>query len=396
MLVQSDVDTRILFVIPYFFPAEAFGGPVKVAFDVSKELVKRGHEVVVFTSDAKDLKNRLNIKTAEFDGVKVCYFSNLSMFLVRRSNLFITPKMRREIELTLNSFDIIHAHEYTTYQNIIVHKIAMKYKLPYVVQVHGSLPKVSKRTRKWFYDTLYGRKLLQDASRVIALSSLEFKQYESMGVDGRKIVIIPNGLNVSEYTNLPNRGLFKSKLRIDGVKKLVLYLGRVHKTKGIDLLVEAYSMLHKTTCQDSMLVIAGPDAGYLAEAKRLAASLNISDSVIFTGFISNSEKLEALVDADVFVTPSFYGFPLTFLESCIVGTPIITTTTGDTLDWIDGTVGYTTSPTPHDLSRRICSIISNDELREKLSRNCKETVKSNFSLESIVDKLEQMYEECIE
>ena len=45
---------KILFVKPYFYPAQAFGGHVKVAFDVGRELVKRGHEVVVFTSDAKD------------------------------------------------------------------------------------------------------------------------------------------------------------------------------------------------------------------------------------------------------------------------------------------------------------------------------------------------------
>lgn len=68
------------------------------------------------------------------------------------------------------------------------------------------------------------------------------------------------------------------------------------------------------------LVIAGPDDGYLAEAKSLCDSLSISDSVLFTGFISGEDKLKALVDSDVFITPSFLGFLVTFLEACATGT----------------------------------------------------------------------------
>ncbi|MEM2240474.1 MAG: hypothetical protein QXL27_09300 [Candidatus Bathyarchaeia archaeon] len=73
---------RILLVIPYFYPAEAFGGPVKVVFDVGKELVKRGHDVVVFTSDARDLENRLGVESDEVEEISVYYFRNLSMFFV--------------------------------------------------------------------------------------------------------------------------------------------------------------------------------------------------------------------------------------------------------------------------------------------------------------------------
>jgi len=54
---------RILQVVPYFLPAYAFGGPVKVAYQISKELTKRGHEVVVYTTDAKDPDSRLNVES---------------------------------------------------------------------------------------------------------------------------------------------------------------------------------------------------------------------------------------------------------------------------------------------------------------------------------------------
>ena len=163
---------KILFVIPYFYPAQAFGGPVKVVFDIGKELVKRGHEVVAFTSDAKDLENRLNVESDKIEGMKVYYFRNSSMFFVRRSKLFITPELSRKIKLDIKSFDIVHMHEYRTYQNIIVHKFTEKFGVPYVLQAHGSLLRIGRQARKWVYDFLFGRRILRDASKVIALSQM--------------------------------------------------------------------------------------------------------------------------------------------------------------------------------------------------------------------------------
>jgi len=385
---------RILLVIPYFYPAESFGGSVKVAFNVGRELVKRGHEVVVYTSDANNRENRLNVKNAEVEGMEVYYFRNISMWFVKESNLFITPELSKKMKSDLKSFDVVHAHEYTTYQNIIVHRFARKHAVPYVLQVHGSLPKIGRKGRKWLFDVLFGRRLLRDTSKLIALSEVEAEQYRRVGVPEEKIAIIPNGIDLSEYANLPPKGSFKKKFNIPENNRIILYLGRIHKTKRIDLLVKAYAHLAKSMkYDDALLVIAGPDDGYLAEIKSLSAHLNVSDSVLFTGFISSSDKLKALVDADVFVTPSFYGFPVTFLEAGVTGTPIVTTSLGDTLDWIEGRAGYVTSPTCHELAKAMHAIISNDDLRQEFSRNSRRITQSEFSLAKVVDRLEQVYRE---
>jgi len=125
-------------------------------------------------------------------------------------------------------------------------------------------------------------------------------------------------------------------------------------------------------------------------------SLGLYDSIMFTVFISSEDKLSALVDADVFVTPSFYGFSMTFLEACAVGTPIITTSLGETLKWINDKVGYVTQLTPHELAEAMYRIISDDKLRGKISKNCIKVVKSNFSINKVVEKLEKVYEEVVE
>jgi glycosyltransferase involved in cell wall biosynthesis len=387
---------KILQVIPYFPPAYAFGGPVNVAYNVSKMLVKRGHEVVVCTTDAKDFGSRIEGNPDGIDdGLEVHRFKNVSLTLVKKFKLFVTPQLASFLKRDLKRFDVIHLHEYISFQNIVASHYAQKYKVPYVLQAHGSLPRIGNwRRLKWIYDLFFGHRLLRDASKVIALSEVEAQQYGSMGVPDEKIAVIPNGIDLSEYAVIPSRGSFKKKFGILDRKKIVLYLGRIHKTKGIDLLVKAYAYLIKEMkCSDALLVIAGPDDGYLSEVRSLVASLGISVSVLFTGFISSEDKLSALVDADVFVTPSFYGFPVTFLEACATGTPIIMTNLGDTLDWIDGNVGYVTPPSHYELAKAIYAIISDDELRRKFSRNCINIVRSKFSLEKVVTQLEKLYEE---
>jgi glycosyltransferase involved in cell wall biosynthesis len=278
---------------------------------------------------------------------------------------------------------------------------AKRYDVPYVFQPHGSylsaLPQsFYVKITKLLLDKVISEKILKNASKIIALSEVEAQQYRSMGVPDEKIAVIPNGVDLSEYAVLPPRGSFKRKFDIPEDKKVILYLGRIHKTKGVDLLVKAYAYLIKEMkCSDALLVIAGPDDGYLIEVRSLVASLGISNSVIFTGFISSEDKLSALVDADVFVTPSFYGFPVTFLEACATGTPIITTNLGDTLEWINGNVGYVTPPSHYELAKAIYGIIYDDELRRKFSGNCINIVRSKFSLEKVVTRLEQVYEEVI-
>ncbi len=387
---------KILQVIPYFIPAQAFGGPVTVASKISTALANRGHEVTVCTSDAKDFNSRLSGNSIELlDGVKVFRFKNLSMALVKTFKFCVTPSLVPFLEENLNQFDVIHLHEYFSYQNIVTCKYAIKFKIPYVVQAHGSLARVgSWKKLKFMYDKLFGSDILINASKVIALNETEVIQYKRMGVPDKKIVILPNGIDLHENALLPLKGIFKTKFNIPSSSKIILYLGRIHKTKGIDLLVMAYSyLINIMKMTDISLVIVGPDDGYLMTIKSLVNSLGVSNSVFFIGFISNEDKLSAFVDADVFVTPAFSGFPITFLESCEIGTPIITTTLGDKLDWIDGIVGYVTSPSIEELSKAIYSIISDHELRQKFSDSCLSIVKSRFSLDIIISDLEKLYEE---
>jgi len=397
---------KILQVVPYFPPAYAFGGPVKVVYEISKELAKRGHEINVYTTDAKDLNTRLDpssgkpIDGLKDDGVKVCFFRNLTMISVKKFKLFITPEIILRMKEEAKVFDIIHLHEYRTFQNIVTAHYARRYDVPYLLQAHGSIPRIgSWRKLKWIYDVFIGHALLRDASKVIALSRVEAEQYRSMGVPDEKIAIIPNGIDLSEYANLPPRGAFKKKFSIPEDKKVILYLGRIHKIKGIDILIEAYAYLRKEMgCKDAVLVIAGPDDGYLNEARALADSLGVSDSVMYVGPLYGRDKLAAYVDSDLCTLPSRYEtFPMTLLEAYACGKPVVVSRVGGLEDLVkDGETGLLFEPgNVKQLAKSIFNLLNGNDAAKEMGLKGKNFVRENFTIKKVVERLERVYKEAV-
>ena len=387
---------RILQVVPYFPPARAFGGPSIVAYEVSKELAKRGHEVTVYTTDAKDLTFRLNIKNPRFlDGVQVYYFKNFSIRLVKWSKLFITPELFSKRE-KIKTFDVIHLHEYRTFQDIVTHYLARKYDVPYVFQVHGSLPRMmAKKRLKLVYDVFFGYKLLRDASKVVALTPMESQDYRNMGVAEENITIIPDGLDPKPFLNLPESSRFRRLFNIPNEYKIVLFMGRIHRIKGLQYLIRAFAELVKDF-NKAMLVICGPDDGYLSDAKKLVEYNKISNNVRFIGLVSGVTKLCAYVDASVVVCPSLYGaFDLVPIEAAFCGKPLIASslrTYGLAKCIEKGNFGLLVNPLNlNELKNALFLLLKDQNLATKLGSRGRTYAFNNLTVERMVDKLENLY-----
>jgi len=393
---------KILQVIPYFPPAYTFGGPVKVVYQISKELIKRGHKVVVYTTDAKDFSSRLEINyNNTIEGIKVHRFRNLSLTLIKKLKLFITPQLALFARKDVKNFDVIHLHEYRTFQNIVIHHYAYRYNIPYILQAHGSLRRINTWQRlKWIYDAFFGYRLLRDSSKVIALNNVEAEQYKAMGVPEENIAIIPNGIDLSEYSELPPKGAFKKKFGIPEDRKIILYLGRIHKIKGIDVLVKAYAHLkNEMNVNDAVLVVAGPDDGFLNEVKFLVYNLGITDSVLFTGPLYGRDKLEAFVDSEVYVLPSRYEiFGLTVLEAYACGKPIVASRVGGLKDLVKNEeTGLLFEPgNIAQLAKSIFNLLNDNDAAKEMGLKGKNFVREIFTIEKVVERLEKVYEEVVE
>jgi glycosyltransferase involved in cell wall biosynthesis len=378
---------KILQMIPAFYPALAYGGTVNVAYNISKELAKRGHEVTVYTSDTLDKDSRQKENFAVINDIKVYYFKNISNRLAW-ARFVLNTGVISALRKNINDFDIIHLHGFRNFQNIFCYYYAKKHNIPYVMQAHGDLPYANQKVLiKKAIDSIIGYRLLHDASKVIALNKTEADQYKKMGVSENKIEIVSNGIDLLEYKCLPEKGHFRNKHHIHNNEKIILYLGRIHKTKGIDMLVEAYSDLVKDL-KESRLVIVGPDDGHLSELKKQTDELGIEDKVLFTGPLFNRDKLTAYVDADVFVTPKFSGLPVTFIEACACGLPIITTTEGDDIDWINDNVGFVVEYDKCSIYQAVLKILQDEKLWNDFSNNGKNLALQELNWDKIVTKME--------
>lgn len=378
---------KVLQVIQFFGPKH--GGSFAVAYDLTKHLAKCGHEVTIITTNFEFDDNFAK----SLEAVEVIPFHcklNLGGFLV-------SPSMNTYLKENINKFDIIHMHNFRTYQNILVQKYAKKYSVPYVLQAHGSVPRIiEKKGLKYIYDIFYGNGLLKEASNVVAVSDVEVAQYLEMNVPLEKVTVVPNGIDVDSFSSLPEKGSFRTKYHINQ-KHMILYLGRLHERKGIDFLIKSFAEL-LTEMNNVVLVLAGPDDGYLNKAKSLVDELSLNDKVKFTGFISSGEKLEAYVDADVLVYPSILEiFGLVPFEAIMCGTPVIVTNDcvcGDLIK--ESKSGYLVEyDDVNSLKEKMKIILENPQKGNEFVSNGKKFIYEKLSWENIVINMEENYENCI-
>jgi len=378
---------RILQVIPYFAPR--WGGDVSVCYSISKCLTTRGHRVTIVTTDIGF--DRAYSRSIEDYGVRVLSFpcaSTLGFYL-------ISPRMKDWLEENMSDYDIVHLHSARSYQNNIAVRYARKSQVPYIVQAHGSLGKNSqKRILKGLYDLAYGSKIMKHAAKFLAVSELESGQYRRLTKDGTRTELVPNCLDLERFKTLPERGQFREKHGL-GNAEIVMYLGRIHKTKDIDLLIRAFDMVSKERV-NALLVIAGPDYGHEKRLRILVRRLGLDRHVKFVGFLEN--VTEAYVDADVLVNPRIAEiFGLVPLEAAMCATPIVVSNRCGIAPLVsESGCGHIVDPTDSEsLAKAIIDVLKNKDINIDNAARAKVYLQRSIGCEAVLDRLENVYRECV-
>jgi len=374
------------------------GGCARVAFGLSRGLARIGHEVKILTTDLykSDARWSSNGKLEIIDGVEILRFKDVNHTIAWKKKIYISPGIINYLRKNITQFDIVHLHDLISIQAIATSRYCEKFNKKYFLTTHGSIPWTQKNNLiNRIYLNFFGKKILSRATKVLTLNETEANICHSMGIKKDNIEILPNGIDLSEYSQIPKRGNLKGLMGIDNKNKIILYLGRIHRSKGLSLLVEAAKIIF-TDYDDFTIVFIGPDDGYGQDLRKKIDTLGLSGKVVFTGFLPENEKYSALLDADVFVTPLFTGFPITFIESLICGTPILTTNEGDSLGWIDGNVGFVTEYTPEELAKGILKILLNEELLYEFRKNAEYLVRNRFNWDRIAEETERLYAKSLE
>jgi len=394
---------NILHIVPYFYPAWAYGGTPKVVFELCRELVRKGHNVTVYTTDVFNKNSRqsavgsrqsTNCIEAEVEGIKIKYFKNISNSLAFNQKVFISPAISKALKKNLKQFDMVHLHEFRTLQNATAYKYLTKYKIPYVLSAHGSVLRLmGKEFLKMLFDKSIGFKILKSAKRVIAVSNIEVEQYIKMGVERDRISLIPNGINISEFENADKvKGNFRRAYKLSD-KKILLFIGRLNAIKGIDFLLNTFAILTKDI-KDTILVIAGPDDGYKSEIESRINLLKINDKVLLIDGLYGEDKISAMKDADMFIYPSRHEiFGIAPLEALMCGTPVIVTENCGCADFLREANGgiVVKYQDISGLLDSIQNILDKKEEAKKLASNGMELVQRQFNWNEITKDMIKLY-----
>jgi glycosyltransferase involved in cell wall biosynthesis len=311
---------RVLQVTSYYAPAWAYGGPPRVMTDFAEGLVERGHDVTVFTTDVLAADARARPLREEREGVRVERFPNLSNSLAWRSKKYLPPGLVLATARRIAKFDVVHATDARTLATATAYLAARIASVPFVLSAHGSLPG-SRGVRggvKGVYDRALVRPMLERASLLLAQTDHEARLYAEAGGHEEAIRALPLPFDLSAVPGRFEPGFLRARTGVPEGSPVVLFLGRIHRLKGLDVLAEA-------VVGEAELVVVGRDDGaWDAISARWP-------QIRFAGPFYGTERFHAYADADVFaLTPRHWEeTSLAALEAAACGTPVVVTEQAD-------------------------------------------------------------------
>lgn len=375
---------NILFVAEYYF-----ANPPLI--QLSKELVKRKHNVSVITSFRNVDKKGINE-----EGIRIFEVTPfVTIYKIPRALSF--PLLRTSKIIKEQNIEIVHApNDYST--NVTVAALIAKATgKPFVYTIQGP----GTRTGHLLVDSLahacdltVGRWLAQEAQKVVLLSKGLISTTEKLGVEQSKIVVIPSGVDITHFD--PERhevqkkvSQLKDKLAIDD-KIIIGYAGRLYPAKGLIYLFSAVKKIQDKHSDIAILIVG--DGTQRKELETIARDLKVK--TIFTGWQSDLPLYYSLMD--IFVLPSlFEGLPNVILEAMAMKKAVVATKVGGIPDVAsDGENGFLVPARDvPQLAFALEKLIEDDTLRGKMGVMNRQKVKACFLWSKTAEKVEKVYRE---
>ncbi|QCR15188.1 glycosyltransferase family 4 protein [Methanosarcina mazei] len=304
------------------------------------------------------------------------------------STYYSIPKKIMEVVERLKP-DIIHIHgTYPPYS--IIPLIANNY--PTVVTLHGIVSVESKfsiKSRLLLNNKIYGileKKAINKADRLIVVSPSIYEYCLKMGADPSIIDLIPNGITIDEYE-------FEGK---DLIHPSLLYIGRLVKIKGIDILIRALPII-KMSYPDIKLFIAG-SGGQFNKINSIVKKMNLTENVVFLGNVFGLEKRHLIASTDILILPSRYeAFGIVLLEAMAFSKPVVASNVGGIPYIISneetGLLFEVENVT--ELAEKVIKLLNDEHLRLKIGKAGKEKAKL-FSWDKIADQTIKTYQDSMD
>ena len=367
------------------------GGPARIIYDHTVEAVACGHEVDILSPMSPG--DKLYPAPA---GARVipCLRTRPIARFYREFSLGLYRFLKKH----LDDYDVVHIHGIWHFGSLA--PFMVKSRIPKIITIHGLLDRWAVNHHAWkknLVTLLYQKRLLGKAD-VIHINNTDEEEdvIQYLGYRPDNMVIIPNGMRMSDYDPLPPKGMFRQHFNIPDDRKILLFMGRLNIKKGLDILLPAFRSCHRNN-PETLLVLAGPDDGYKAEASAFIEENRLSDAVKFTGMLTGELKKAALSDASVFVLPTYSeGFSIAVLEAMASRLPAVVS---DRTGFGDFTRQYDaaaiTALDPDDLAGKLQKILSDDAYRISRAENAYRMVSELFDIRVVARQMLDTYKSAV-
>ena len=386
-----------ILMLTWEYPPRIVGGIARVVHDLSKRLIKDGHEVTVVTyrdsADVPEYENDKGVNVYRVDNYMI--HSNNFIDWIMQLNFNMISKAT-EIINKEGGFDVIHAHDWlVTYA---AKTLKNAYDIPIVATIHateaGRNSGIHNETQKYINDTEW--LLTYEATEVIVNSNYMKNELQRLfGLPFEKINVIPNGIDLSNFIGIERDYDFRRQYAMDN-EKIILYVGRLVYEKGIQHLIAAMPKI-LSNYHDAKLVIAGR-GGMMDELKAEARNLGLGNKVYFTGYLDSKQVQKMYKCADVAVFPSTYEpFGIVALEAMLAGVPTVVSDVGGLNEivnhGVDGMKSY--AGNPNSIADSVTALLYDHQLAANVSKRAKQKVKEQFNWEKIAQDTHFTYEKAI-
>lgn len=268
-----------------------------------------------------------------------------------------------------------------------VAKIARKHNIPYIITPRGMLEPWSlsqKKLKKRLGLMAYQMNDMKKAACIFTTAEMEAQHVRDLGIDV-PISVIPNGIETEGYP---------CRTSMDGVKKQILFLSRIHVKKGIEILIDAFSHLHAEFPEWKVIIVGNGDAAYIASLKRKVSDMGMSDCIDIKEPIFGEAKVKVYQESSIFCLPSYSeNFGMVIAEAMSCGVPVITTTNCP-WDFLNETgTGWSVELSATNIEKALRDAMAMDastlyDMGQKGSRLVNET----YNYHSVAKKTKELYE----
>lgn len=390
---------RILIANCYFAPAWGYGGPTRLLYELAGRLSACGHQVTVITSDASDGAGRYAGADSLEDNVRVVRCKTVSQYLAFQCKQFIAPAYPGEMRRHIDKADIVHLSGSRDYFTTFGAALARQCRRPYVLAAYGTLPATGPGWRgmvKPYFDRLITRRTVQHAAACLAQTQHEAAVYTEFGVSLQRIHLTPLASDGDRFRQLPQRGSFRARMGLTGKHRVLLFVGRIHPLKGLDILIDALAIACKFEPL-LRLVVVGRDDGHEAFLRSRIQSIGLHGIVLWAGPLYGADVVKAYVDADAFIlTPRhFEETSLAGVEACFCGSQAIVTEEAEIPHLVEYGAGAMVKNDVREIAAAILAAVADDGTIQNRGRAAREMAFAEFEWSKVLRRYVSVYERAL-